>query len=552
MLPHTKRATDDAEAELNGEVDGMGLESTICLAISRVGVYHATDKFAVGELAHVIGTELLAESSVRPGRDLATAPTRLKMPPKMSGTLASPQLLSFALLKLLSLVHFHHRRGEPPFEAFDVCNRSTRLLAWSAEVLWWPVLRLYRSIAVVVRPSIVVIFLNRRQSPSTSLPSPPSSLLSTPLIPSSVAVCWRPEFRRSFAGFPCCPIPRGATHPVRLLYKLRLRVWFDTKAIVNINGILRETSAAGVRAHQTRVFVRGRSGNTGNATENERPFTLHDRTRWFILILLGGFYVFATLESRELSVPLCARNGLASNILIEKKKGMWMRMRPCVIFIPERSWICSNKNLRIYLVNTSSPMDNVVDSLNNAYQDFVSAAANVLEVKENAGFVKTTATDTALENFKQNRHHSRPSQPLLSPPLFAAIVANFATASRHCRRRRHCRPPSQFRRVTCGSGPSLRATANHAGFESQFSVTRRYAALLSGHSVVGRRPPSQFRPVTSKSGASPRATANPAGNKTRLLSTRLHAPPLSIRSRARGYHAPASRCQNQIAPLRVV
>ncbi|BAU01267.1 hypothetical protein VIGAN_11046600 [Vigna angularis var. angularis] len=46
-------------------------------------------------------------------------------------------------------------------------------------------------------------------------------------------------------------------------------------------------------------------------------------------------------------------------------------------------------------------MDNVVDSLNNAYQDFVSAAANVLEVKENAGFVKTTATDTALENFKQ-------------------------------------------------------------------------------------------------------------------------------------------------------
>ncbi|BAT86102.1 hypothetical protein VIGAN_04372100, partial [Vigna angularis var. angularis] len=70
-----------------------------------------------------------------------------------------------------------------------------------------PVLRLYRSIAVVAGPSAVVIFPNRRQSPSTSLPSPPSSLLSTPLIPSSVAVCWRPEFRRSSAGFPCCPIP---------------------------------------------------------------------------------------------------------------------------------------------------------------------------------------------------------------------------------------------------------------------------------------------------------------------------------------------------------
>ncbi|KAK7407044.1 hypothetical protein VNO78_08684 [Psophocarpus tetragonolobus] len=46
-------------------------------------------------------------------------------------------------------------------------------------------------------------------------------------------------------------------------------------------------------------------------------------------------------------------------------------------------------------------MDSVVDSLNNAYQDFVAAAANVLESKENAGSIKTTATDTALENFKQ-------------------------------------------------------------------------------------------------------------------------------------------------------
>ncbi|XP_061372696.1 mediator of RNA polymerase II transcription subunit 32 [Gastrolobium bilobum] len=46
-------------------------------------------------------------------------------------------------------------------------------------------------------------------------------------------------------------------------------------------------------------------------------------------------------------------------------------------------------------------MDNVVDSLNNAYQDFIAAAANVLECRENTSALKTTATDTALENFKQ-------------------------------------------------------------------------------------------------------------------------------------------------------
>nr|POE96641.1 mediator of rna polymerase ii transcription subunit 32 [Quercus suber] len=46
-------------------------------------------------------------------------------------------------------------------------------------------------------------------------------------------------------------------------------------------------------------------------------------------------------------------------------------------------------------------MDNIVESLNNAYQDFVAAAANVLEAKEIAGAQKTTATDAALENFKQ-------------------------------------------------------------------------------------------------------------------------------------------------------
>ncbi|XVF01446.1 hypothetical protein REPUB_Repub04eG0090000 [Reevesia pubescens] len=45
-------------------------------------------------------------------------------------------------------------------------------------------------------------------------------------------------------------------------------------------------------------------------------------------------------------------------------------------------------------------MDNIVDSLNNAYQEFVAAAANVLETKESSGAQKTAETDAALENFK--------------------------------------------------------------------------------------------------------------------------------------------------------
>lgn len=46
-------------------------------------------------------------------------------------------------------------------------------------------------------------------------------------------------------------------------------------------------------------------------------------------------------------------------------------------------------------------MDNMVDSLNTAYQEFVAAAANVLEAKETSGAQKTVSTDAALENFKQ-------------------------------------------------------------------------------------------------------------------------------------------------------
>ncbi|KAL6517282.1 Mediator of RNA polymerase II transcription subunit 32 [Orobanche minor] len=46
-------------------------------------------------------------------------------------------------------------------------------------------------------------------------------------------------------------------------------------------------------------------------------------------------------------------------------------------------------------------MDNIVDSLNNAYQEFISAAASALEAKETSRGQKTPATDAALENFKQ-------------------------------------------------------------------------------------------------------------------------------------------------------
>ncbi|VFQ68336.1 unnamed protein product [Cuscuta campestris] len=46
-------------------------------------------------------------------------------------------------------------------------------------------------------------------------------------------------------------------------------------------------------------------------------------------------------------------------------------------------------------------MDNVVDSLNSSYLEFVAAAANVLESKEISGGQKTALTDAALEKFKQ-------------------------------------------------------------------------------------------------------------------------------------------------------
>ncbi|KAF3435607.1 hypothetical protein FNV43_RR22698 [Rhamnella rubrinervis] len=46
-------------------------------------------------------------------------------------------------------------------------------------------------------------------------------------------------------------------------------------------------------------------------------------------------------------------------------------------------------------------MDNLVESLNSAYQEFVASAASVLEAKETSGGQKTAVTDAALENFKQ-------------------------------------------------------------------------------------------------------------------------------------------------------
>ncbi|KAG6605089.1 Mediator of RNA polymerase II transcription subunit 32, partial [Cucurbita argyrosperma subsp. sororia] len=52
-------------------------------------------------------------------------------------------------------------------------------------------------------------------------------------------------------------------------------------------------------------------------------------------------------------------------------------------------------------LNRYSDMDSLVDSLNNAYQEFVAGAASVLEANETSGAQKTAATDAALENFKQ-------------------------------------------------------------------------------------------------------------------------------------------------------
>lgn len=48
-------------------------------------------------------------------------------------------------------------------------------------------------------------------------------------------------------------------------------------------------------------------------------------------------------------------------------------------------------------------MDDIVDAINNAYQDFVLAIASTLEAKEAAGGQVTSATDAALENLKQSR-----------------------------------------------------------------------------------------------------------------------------------------------------
>ncbi|CAM8926641.1 hypothetical protein QQ045_023838 [Rhodiola kirilowii] len=46
-------------------------------------------------------------------------------------------------------------------------------------------------------------------------------------------------------------------------------------------------------------------------------------------------------------------------------------------------------------------MDSIVDSLNNAYQEFINASASILEARESSGGQKTAATEAALENFKQ-------------------------------------------------------------------------------------------------------------------------------------------------------
>ncbi|CAA7023377.1 unnamed protein product [Microthlaspi erraticum] len=46
-------------------------------------------------------------------------------------------------------------------------------------------------------------------------------------------------------------------------------------------------------------------------------------------------------------------------------------------------------------------MDNIVDTMNKAYENFVLASASVLESKESAGGKKCSLTDAALENFRE-------------------------------------------------------------------------------------------------------------------------------------------------------
>ncbi|XVE49409.1 hypothetical protein DITRI_Ditri01bG0080400 [Diplodiscus trichospermus] len=48
-------------------------------------------------------------------------------------------------------------------------------------------------------------------------------------------------------------------------------------------------------------------------------------------------------------------------------------------------------------------MEKVVDCIENAYQEFVAALANVLETKASANGERTAATDAALENLKKKK-----------------------------------------------------------------------------------------------------------------------------------------------------
>ncbi|KAL2477171.1 mediator of RNA polymerase II transcription subunit 32-like [Forsythia ovata] len=46
-------------------------------------------------------------------------------------------------------------------------------------------------------------------------------------------------------------------------------------------------------------------------------------------------------------------------------------------------------------------MDNVVDSLENAYQEFVNATTSFLQANQTSGGEKSAANDAAIENFTQ-------------------------------------------------------------------------------------------------------------------------------------------------------
>ncbi|KAL8500902.1 hypothetical protein ACS0TY_020477 [Phlomoides rotata] len=80
-------------------------------------------------------------------------------------------------------------------------------------------------------------------------------------------------------------------------------------------------------------------------------------------------------------------------------------------------------------------MDSIVDSLNSAYQEFISAAATTLEAKESSGGLKTPAKDrvrVCLVDEATGSVAAKPGQPSPSglPPISAVRLEQMSKAVR--------------------------------------------------------------------------------------------------------------------------